>query len=177
MRMTGPARLAGPRGVPGPASRAGTAARGGGQAAPEPVGARVQLPTAPPWESGAAEATGSPSPVQAGLDGTFAPLRRAIQAGPSSREAANGPDGPGLPKRTRQASLTPQLRKELPPELAERQSAASERTAEQARSLLSSIQQGIRAGRAETGEGGGNGPAAPLERTDPPAGPDFRRPE
>jgi signal transduction histidine kinase len=73
-------------------------------------------------------------------------VRLAAPAGPAAPPdgATSGPHQ-GLPRRTRQASLAPQLRPAPPA-----RDGAGERSAEQARSLISSVQRGWRSGRAVT---------------------------
>ena len=101
---------------------------------------------------GAAVDGGSPESGAAGSSGVARP------SGPS------GPSGPGgLPRRAPQASMAPQLRE--PPDRAQGPLAC--RSPEQARSLMSAIQQGLRSGRAaDTPDrqrdpaSGGEGPGA-----------------
>jgi signal transduction histidine kinase len=120
-----------------------------GQDATEPglTGDRQRLGLAvggPPWEQGL-------GPTQL-PDRTERPEGTSILA----REPA-GPDGQSpaamglsgdLPRRTRQASLAPQLRDTPPAGRAGSNGLHGERSAEEVRALISSIQQGWRSGRA-----------------------------
>jgi hypothetical protein len=73
---------------------------------------------------------------------------------PESAPDFGGGDFPALPRRTRQASLAPQLReashptRRLGPPAVHGDDADAARSAEHARSLISSVQQGWRSGRA-----------------------------
>jgi signal transduction histidine kinase len=82
----------------------------------------------------------------------------------SGSSGSSGPGGPGgLPRRAPQASMAPQLRESRP---TAPKGPLAGRSPEQARSLMSAIQQGLRSGRAAgTPEGndpapGGEGPGA-----------------
>jgi hypothetical protein len=91
------------------------------------------------------------TPVAPGADGSALPERV-----PEPRDGDGGTHS-GLPRRTRQASLAPQLRDAPPanrgPQVAAQASALGDdqiaaQSAERARSLISSVQHGWRSGRA-----------------------------
>ncbi|MGA2830416.1 MAG: hypothetical protein ABSF03_30390, partial [Streptosporangiaceae bacterium] len=110
------------------------------------------LPPEPgPGAYGAAPGMTEPPPrPEAGAygGGSAVPRRRPA---PGGNGAAPGSAGslPALPRRERQASLAPQLR-DAPPATAAGAEAEARagRSAEQARSLMASVQQGWRSGRA-----------------------------
>ncbi|MEU9793610.1 nitrate- and nitrite sensing domain-containing protein [Streptomyces sparsogenes] len=96
------------------------------------------------------------------------------QGGPNGRGPADGqaPERPvpvqrsasGLPKRVRQASLAPQLKKDPAPQTeADRYPADTdpEREAEQARATMASLQRGWQRGRRQTATGDGRADTAP----------------
>ncbi|GAA3142441.1 nitrate- and nitrite sensing domain-containing protein [Planomonospora alba] len=94
-------------------------------------------------EGGAGEeAAAVPARAHSALDGRRAPQRR------------------GLPRRVRQANLTPQLRQGEPEAATPDETSVSrmeERSPEEARALLSSLQSGWRRGRSESEDNGGEG--------------------
>jgi signal transduction histidine kinase len=130
------------------------------------AGARYGDRRAPSGQS----AGGWPPPSQGGDRGAFgtpAPFQDApavpAPADPSPFSAAgdggqfDGASSSGLPKRQKTAGLAPQWQGNRP---GAAQSPLAGRSPEQARSLLSSIQRGLRAGR-ESEVGGGHGNAPP----------------
>jgi signal transduction histidine kinase len=94
----------------------------------------------PPWEAAS-------GPAQF-------PERTPVLASPDGPESADPGAGLDLPRRLRQASLAPQLR-DAPPAS---NGHLEERSAEQVRALISSIQQGWRSGRAATDRAAGDTP-------------------
>jgi signal transduction histidine kinase len=120
-----------------------------------------------PGAYGAAPGMTGPPPrpkVGAYGGGSAVPRRRPA---PGGNGAAPGSAGslPALPRRERQASLAPQLR-EAPPATAAGAEAEARagRSAEQARALMASIQQGWRSGRARAEQADQNGGELPPDQ-------------
>jgi signal transduction histidine kinase len=144
--------------VPAQAKRGGRDTRGAGTAA--------RAAAAPGLTSGAT--TGSAAQALAGRR-MLRPERVLSQASPAEAKPAGTPGltsatgAGGLPRRERMASIAPQLRDERP---GTPRGPVPGRSPEQARSLMSAIQQGWRSGRAapaaEGGEPGGEGNLGPL---------------
>jgi signal transduction histidine kinase len=125
-----------------------------------------ELPPLPRRHSGEPPAAGPPSDAQSDRRSVFepvdgsspggpaAPAAPAAPASPAREEApASTPEGdndkPSLPRRVRQANLAPQLRDEVEPVS---DTASGERSPEELRTMLSSIQKGWLRGRSDSGE-------------------------
>jgi hypothetical protein len=85
----------------------------------------------------------------------FEPVDQSM-AGPTPQQEAPAPasqedgnDRPALPRRVRQANLAPQLREEVEPVS---DTASGERSPEELRTMLSSIQKGWLRGRSDSEE-------------------------
>ncbi|WP_449062527.1 sensor histidine kinase [Planomonospora algeriensis] len=151
-------------GTPEPAPEAAS------EPASEPAGSPVASAADPIRLVGAAE-TAAP----AGLAGVLGPAGAAgsgpVETGdavrvPAARahpvmDARRTPQrrSGGLPRRVRQANLTPQLRQETEavPETETRVTEVEERSPEEARALLNSLQAGWQRGRSESEHNGGEG--------------------
>ncbi|MBG0820164.1 nitrate- and nitrite sensing domain-containing protein [Planomonospora sp. ID91781] len=108
---------------------------------------------------------GIPASAGAGESGPLGPAGEAVRV-PAARahpvmDARRTPQrrSGGLPRRVRQANLTPQLRQETEavPEAETRVAEVEERSPEEARALLNSLQAGWRRGRSESEHNGGEG--------------------
>ncbi|MEU5615198.1 histidine kinase, partial [Streptomyces sparsogenes] len=107
---------------------------------------------------------------QSGAQPTWAQRQgRPDGRGPADGQAPERPipvqrSASGLPKRVRQASLAPQLKKDPAPQTeADRYPADTdpEREAEQARATMASLQRGWQRGRRQTATGDGRADTAP----------------
>ncbi|GGL55934.1 sensor histidine kinase [Planomonospora parontospora] len=130
------------------------------------VGAAETAETAAPAGYGeGAGLAGVPGSAGAGDPGPPGPAGEAVRV-PAARahsvlDARRTPQrrSGGLPRRVRQANLTPQLRQETEavPEAETRVAEVEERSPEEARALLNSLQAGWRRGRSESEHNGGEG--------------------
>ncbi|MGI5207323.1 sensor histidine kinase [Spirillospora sp. CA-108201] len=103
----------------------------------------VPRPAPSPWGDAQPEPA-SPPPPPPGVPRSPREVRRR-PPGKSS-----GADRPSLPKRVRQENMASQLREEHPAPAGPAPSDRADRSPEQLRSMMSSIQQGTRRGRAES---------------------------
>jgi hypothetical protein len=120
-----------------------------GRTAQQPGGVRAALPAQPPWPDGA--------------DGPAIPQQAQQTAEPSWPGQAAAGAHHGLPRRLRQASLAPQLRDNPPADAASSRGTHDARSADQARALIASIQQGWRNGRAAADQPGTGAQGTPQD--------------
>ncbi|MEU4880645.1 nitrate- and nitrite sensing domain-containing protein [Streptomyces althioticus] len=141
---------------------------------PLPSRRRSTGPARPSEGPGARDATRAPGPAPAD-PASGAPARRpaTTHGGPDDSSPVTGdtdtgtpqPDGAALPRRVRQASLAPQLKRDAAARKTDRARPA-ERDADEVRSRMASLQRGWQRGREENaaGDDAGSG-TAPRRRT------------